>query len=87
MSHSLDPESGEIMTDADLEVVLERLSLHKRKNEKLTKSVIEYFERISIHNEKPIYWGYNAVDTLIKEGRGAHCFKPLENFPPAPAGY
>lgn len=83
------PEKGELMDDTQLAQLLGRLSMGKSEDEMgmLTLSVIAYLERISIHNEKPIYWGYNAVETLIKKGRGADCFKVLDGFFPQPEGY
>lgn len=78
-----DLENAKVVSNEWIGQMIERLSSHhKSQPDLLTESVIAYFTQIYKHDKVPLYWGFNAVDTLIKQGRGADCFKELKDFPP-----
>lgn len=81
-SSSDDLENAKVVSNEWIGEMLDRLSSHHQvQPELLTESVIAYFTHIYKHGKVPLYWGFMAVDTLIKQGRGADCFKELKDFP------
>ncbi|QDV23094.1 hypothetical protein Q31a_13890 [Aureliella helgolandensis] len=75
------PENGKLMTEVEVDQLLDKLTAGKSKDEMAlrTRSVVEYLERISIYNEKPTSWGHAAVQTIVEKGRGADCFGQMDS--------
>lgn len=82
-----DIEDGSSISHASLGELLERLSASDQsKLDQTTQGAIKYFERIHETGDVPVHWGYDAVFSLIKHGRGTDCFVESIAFP-TPSGY